>query len=102
MESTPPESNSSCDRQPNKAAPSWRSLRSKPLDLEKIQPTDTEIFSVLRGFCCVIEDIAEYSNVAEEDHKDLIYTATRIRWVTNCIQVRFGELCSELEEKKQR
>ena len=90
------------DEPPEQLAPSWRSLRSKPLDLEKVAPTDMEIFSVLRGFCCVIEDIAEDMDIDEENHKDLLYVANRLRWAANCIQVRFGELCSKLDGKKQK
>ena len=82
--------------------PSWRSSRQKPLNFDKAKPTDTELFSVLRGFCVIIEDIAEYSHIQKNDHQDLVYVADRIRKTLNILEVRVGKRCSKQGEKKQR
>lgn len=82
--------------------PSWRSSRQKPLNFEKAKPTNTELFSVLRGFCVVIEDIAEYSHIQKDDHQDLVYVADRIRKTLNILEVRIGASCSNQGGKKQR
>jgi hypothetical protein len=87
--------------QPDKG-PSWRSSRQKPLNLKKIKPTNTELFSVLRGFCVIIEDIAEYSHIEGEDHQDLLYVASNTRKVLNILEAQVGKQCSKQGGKKQR
>ena len=61
-----------------------------------------EIFSVLRGFCVVIEDIAEYSHIQKEDHADLIYVADRTRKLLNMLEVSTRAQCLKQAGKKQR
>jgi hypothetical protein len=84
------------------SGPSWRSSRHKPPNTDKAGLTETELFSVLRGFCVVIEDIAEYSHIQGDDHQDLLYVANRVRETLNVLEVRVGAICERQDAKKQK